>query len=46
VAVPETFSIRSRYAEHMMIVADIEHGNTDAIEDAMIGAWELQSGHR
>ncbi len=43
---PETFSIPSRYAKHMMIVADIEHGNADAIEDAIIGAWELQSGHR
>jgi hypothetical protein len=28
----------------MMIVADLEHGNPDAIEDAVIGAWELQSG--
>jgi hypothetical protein len=28
----------------MMIVADLENGNTEAIEDAVIGAWELQSG--
>jgi hypothetical protein len=28
----------------MMVVADLEHGNADAIEDALIGAWELQSG--
>jgi hypothetical protein len=28
----------------MMIVADLESGNRDAVEDAMIGAWELQSG--
>jgi hypothetical protein len=28
----------------MMIVADLEKGNADAIEDAVIGAWELQSG--
>jgi hypothetical protein len=28
----------------MMIVADVENGNADAIEDAVIGAWELQSG--
>jgi hypothetical protein len=28
----------------MMIVADLEHGNPDAIEDAVIAAWELQSG--
>ena len=41
---PETFSVPARYAKHMMIVADLEHGNVAAIEDAVIGAWELQSG--
>ena len=41
---PETFSAPGRFAEHMMIVADLEGGNADAIEDAVIGAWELQSG--
>jgi hypothetical protein len=40
---PETFSVPARYAKHMMIVADLEHGNADAIEDAVVGAWELQS---
>jgi hypothetical protein len=29
----------------MMIVADLEHGNPDAVEAAVIGAWELQSGN-
>jgi hypothetical protein len=28
----------------MMIVADLEKGNPDVIEDAVIAAWELQSG--
>jgi hypothetical protein len=28
----------------MMIVADLARGNADAVEDAVIGAWELQSG--
>ena len=28
----------------MMIVADLETGTADAIEDAFIGAWELQAG--
>jgi hypothetical protein len=28
----------------MMVVADLENGNPDAVEDAVIGAWELQSG--
>jgi len=41
---PETFSVPKRFAKHMMIVADLEHGNVAAIEDALIGAWELQSG--
>ena len=29
---PETFSVPGRFAKHMMIVADLEHGNADAIE--------------
>ena len=29
----------------MMVVADLDHGNGDAIEDAVIAAWELQSGN-
>jgi hypothetical protein len=41
---PETFSVPGRFAKHMMIVADLEHGNPDAVEDALIAAWELQSG--
>jgi hypothetical protein len=28
----------------MMVVADPEHGNADAVEDALIAAGELQSG--
>ena len=41
---PDTFSVPARYAKHMMIVADLERGSAEAIEDAVIGAWELQSG--
>jgi hypothetical protein len=41
---PDTFSAPGRFAKHMMILADMENGNADAIEDAVIGAWELQSG--
>jgi hypothetical protein len=41
---PETFSVPNRFRKHMMIVADLETGNPDAVEDAIIGAWELQSG--
>lgn len=41
---PETFSVPARFAKHMMVVADLEHGNPDAVEDAVVAAWELQSG--
>jgi hypothetical protein len=41
---PETFLVPQRFAKHMMIVADLENGDEDAIEDAVICAWELQSG--
>jgi hypothetical protein len=42
---PETFSAPDRFARHMMVVADLERGNPDAVEDAVIAAWELQSGN-
>jgi len=41
---PETFSVPPRFAKHMMIVADLENGNPDVVEDEVIAAWELQSG--
>ena len=41
---PETFSVPKRFAKHMMVVADVENGNPDAVEDAVIAAWEMQSG--
>ena len=41
---PETFTIPRRFAKHMMVVADLAKGNADAIEDALIEAWALQSG--
>ncbi len=42
---PDTFSVPRRFTKHMMIVADLS-GDADAIEDAVIGAWELQSDRR
>lgn len=41
---PETFSAEGRFAKHMMVVADLQHGNADAIEDALVEAWQLQAG--
>ena len=39
---PATFSVPPRYVKHMMVVADIEAGDADAIEDAIEAAWQLQ----
>jgi hypothetical protein len=39
---PGTFSVPARYARHMMIVADLAHGEPGAIEDAIEAAWQLQ----
>ena len=38
---PETFSVPARFANHMMVVADLA-GDDGAIEDAFAAAWELQ----
>ena len=35
---PDTFSVPRRFAKHMMVVADLENGNPEIIEDAVIGA--------
>lgn len=40
---PETFTVPARFAKHMMIVADLQHGDDDAIEEAVISAWRLQA---
>jgi hypothetical protein len=39
---PATFSVPSRFAKHMMVVADLEAGDAGAIEDALSAAWQLQ----
>ena len=41
---PETFSVPTRFAKHMMVVADLENGDADAVEDAVIGAWSCSPG--
>jgi len=41
---PHTFSVPSRFAKHMMVVADLENGDLAAIEDAVVAAWRMQSG--
>jgi hypothetical protein len=39
---PETFSVPSRFAKHMMVVADLAQADAGAIEDAIEAAWQLQ----
>jgi hypothetical protein len=39
---PATFSVPSRFAQHMMVVADLARGDAGAIEDALEAAWQLQ----
>jgi hypothetical protein len=40
---PGTFSVPPRFANHMMVVADLQNGDPDAIEDAIVAAWILQA---
>ena len=40
---PATFSVPTRWAKHMMVVADLA-GDAGAIEDALEKAWDLQRG--
>lgn len=39
---PATFCVPSRFAKHMMVVADLAAADAGAIEDALIAAWHLQ----
>lgn len=39
---PGTFSVPARFLKHMMVVADLAHGDAGAIEDAVEAAWQLQ----
>src|ERR1700733_6698860 len=39
---PATFSVPTRWARHMMVVADLAAGDPGAIEDALEKAWLLQ----
>lgn len=42
---PDTFSAPGRFTKHMMVAADLQHGDPDAIEDAVIAASQFQSGN-
>ena len=41
---PATFSVPTRWAKHMMVVADLAAGEAGAVEDAIEKAWDLQRG--
>jgi hypothetical protein len=40
---PNVFSVPTRFAKHMMVVADLDAGNDGAVEDAVESAWRLQT---
>lgn len=40
---PGTFTVPSRLTKHRTVVADLARGDRDAIEEALIAAWHLQS---
>lgn len=39
---PGTFSVPQRFTRHMMVVADLTSADPDAVEDAIVAAWDLQ----
>jgi hypothetical protein len=39
---PDVFSVPSRFAKHMMVVAHLDAGDDGAVEDAGESAWRLQ----
>ncbi len=39
---PQTFGVPRRFRGHMMVVADLLAGDQEAVEDALVAAWELQ----
>lgn len=40
---PDVFSVPTRFAKHMMVVADLDAEGNEAVEDALESAWRLQS---
>jgi hypothetical protein len=40
---PNVFSVPTRFAKHMMVVADLDAGDDGAVEDAVESAWRLQA---
>jgi hypothetical protein len=40
---PDVFSVPTRFAKHMMVIADLDAGDDGAVEDAVESAWRLQT---
>lgn len=40
---PDVFSVPTRFAKHMMVVADLAAADDGAVEDAVGSAWRLQT---
>ena len=41
---PEAFSVPTRFAKHMKVLVDLEAAQDDAVEEAVVAAWDLQAG--
>jgi hypothetical protein len=39
---PETFGVPPRFEKHYKVQVALDHGNDDAIRDAIRRAWEMQ----
>lgn len=42
VAHPETFGVPPAMEKHLKVQVVLDHGNDDAVRDAVTAAWELQ----
>jgi len=40
---PDVFRVPTRFAKHMMVVADLTADDRGAVEDAVLAAWRLQT---
>lgn len=42
---PESFSVPTRFRKHMKVVVDLDGASEDAIQEALVSAWDLQASH-
>ena len=42
---PDAFTVPNRFTKHMKVVVDLERAPDDAVEEAVVAAWDLQAAH-